>query len=284
MSDFSTPGLWHRFLGMPNHSALKALLVTAMVAVAAALVVSTTSVLLMPLQKANVAALREQQMMEMMSALPGLENVLGSSDVDSLDTRLVDLAQGLFTDTPDADSYDYVAASTDPASSIAINPADDTAGIARRALYAPVHLLRKQGQLQLLVLPVYGTGYQSTIRAWLTLAGDLNTVVAFTISEQAETPGLGSRIEDSEWQALWKQKQLRNSDGEVALSVVRGKANSDIEVDGITGATRTGNGITNMISFWLGEQGFGPFLRNLAAGDASASFNPQTSSQSTGKG
>jgi len=98
-------------------------------------------------------------------------------------------------------------------------------------------------------------------------------VVAFTINEQAETPGLGTRIENPDWQSLWKDKQLRDESGEVVISVVKGKGNGVNEVDGITGATRTGQGITNMISFWLGEQGFAPFLRNLAAGNASASMN-----------
>jgi len=79
MSD--NPTLWRRFLALPNHSALKAILVTALVAIAAALVVSTTAVLLQPKQQANVAALRQQQMQQMMSRLPGLDQVLGGSDV-----------------------------------------------------------------------------------------------------------------------------------------------------------------------------------------------------------
>jgi len=272
MSEINNHSLWRRFLELPNHSATKAILVTALVAIVAALVVSTTSVLLMPKQKANIAALRQQQMQQMMSALPGLEDVLSGSDVDTLDTRLVDLANGVFTNEPAIDNYDYLAASTEPDLSIELNASQDIAGIKRRALYAPVYLLQKQGKLQLVVLPVYGTGYQSTIRAWLTLAGDLDTVVAFTINEQAETPGLGKRIEDPDWQALWKQKHVRNNAGEIAISVVKGKGEGVNEVDGITGATRTGQGITKMISFWLGELGFGPFLRNLASGDAQAAI------------
>jgi len=150
MSKPNNRGIWKRFLVLPNHSALKALLVTSMVGIIAALVVSTTSVLLMPRQKANVAQLRQQQLQQMMATLPGLENVLSSSDVDTLDTRLVDLAKGVFTSEPTLESFDYVAASTVPELSVQIDPALDTAGIARKALYAPVYLLQKEGQLQLL--------------------------------------------------------------------------------------------------------------------------------------
>ena len=42
----------------------------------------------------------------------------------------------------------------------------------------------------------------------------------------------------------------------------------DHRVDGVSGATLTGNGVTNLIRYWLGDHGYGPFLRNIH-GDAS---------------
>jgi Na+-transporting NADH:ubiquinone oxidoreductase subunit C len=35
-------------------------------------------------------------------------------------------------------------------------------------------------------------------------------------------------------------------------------------VDGITGATRTSDGVTNLLRFWVGEDGFEPYLRRIA--------------------
>jgi Na+-transporting NADH:ubiquinone oxidoreductase subunit C len=46
---------------------------------------------------------------------------------------------------------------------------------------------------------------------------------------------------------------------------VRGTANTATEVDGITGATRSTTGVTNLVQFWLGDLGYGTFLAALKA-------------------
>jgi Na+-transporting NADH:ubiquinone oxidoreductase subunit C len=58
---------------------------------------------------------------------------------------------------------------------------------------------------------------------------------------------------------------------EIALAKGTADRNSpDAEwtVDGLSGATLTSRGVSNLLQFWLGEQGFGPFLENLRAGEA----------------
>ena len=42
-----------------------------------------------------------------------------------------------------------------------------------------------------------------------------------------------------------------------------GNAAAVYQVDGLSGATFTSNGVTNMLHFWLGEKGFGPYLQKL---------------------
>ena len=37
-------------------------------------------------------------------------------------------------------------------------------------------------------------------------------------------------------------------------------------VDGLSGATLTSNGVENTLRFWLGEEGYGPFITNYRAG------------------
>ena len=39
------------------------------------------------------------------------------------------------------------------------------------------------------------------------------------------------------------------------------------QVDGLSGATLTSNGVTKLMQYWLGEQGFGPFLERMRKGD-----------------
>ncbi len=61
---------------------------------------------------------------------------------------------------------------------------------------------------------------------------------------------------------------MRDEAGRIRIGVAKGRvepgsASAAFEVDGISGATRTGDGVTNMLRFWLGDYGFGPFLERI---------------------
>lgn len=260
MPDRSAP--WKRFLALSNNDPRKAFGVTLLVAFVSALVVSTASVMLKPLQDAHLERERQARLEAMLDTLPAMRELMLEAGVDTLETRIVDLASGRFDPAVDP-GFNPAAAAQDPATSIALPPDADRAGLKRIATHAPVHLLEKDGRLQLIVLPMSGAGYQSLIRGYLALEPDLNTVAALTITEQGETPGLGSRIEEPGWQALWAGKEIADADGRILIRTVQAPAAGPYEVDGITGATRTGNGITDMLAFWLGDHGFGPFLDRL---------------------
>jgi len=47
-----------------------------------------------------------------------------------------------------------------------------------------------------------------------------------------------------------------------------GSANASYQVDGLSGATLTSRGVSNLLSFWMGENGFQTFLSNLKSGSA----------------
>jgi Na+-transporting NADH:ubiquinone oxidoreductase subunit C len=265
MSDLSPLAWWRRFLALPNDSRLKTLGVAFLVALAAAVTVSVTSVMLKPRQDANLAAARAANLARMVAALPGLEDILRETGAETLETVVVDLERGTVDPGTNAIDFDYLAAQADPAQSTALATEDDLAGIGLRPNLAPVYLLRGEDGLALVVLPVYGAGYQSTIRAYLALRGDLNTIAALSIYEQGETPGLGSRIADPTWLAQWSGKTVADPEGAITITVVRGTAADASEVDGITGATRSTTGVSNLVRFWLGPNGFGPFLARLQA-------------------
>lgn len=266
MSDLRNP--FSKFLGRPNEDPVKILGVAAAVAVVCALVVSTAAVTLKPRQEAHLQAERDARMAAMLDTLPGMADILRDSGADSLETRLVDLATGAYADAPDPASYDMQAAAADPATAVPIPSETDVATLRQRAPFAPVHILQSGGQVRLVILPVQGQGYQSTIRALLALNADLETVAALTITEQGETPGLGARIEEPDWQAQWPGVRITNDAGEIAVSVVKGGATEPYEVDGISGATRTSNGVGTMLQYWLGPHGYGPFLDRLREGGA----------------
>ena len=251
------------FFARSNDDLVKIIGMAVLVALVSSAAVSVAAVMLRPYQEANRAAERQARIDQMLDTLPGMRDLMMESGVDTLETRLVNLDDGSFASGEDPASFDLEAALQDPNASIALDADADIAGIKRRANQSPVYLLQKDGDLKLIVLPVYGAGYQSTIRAALAIEADLTTIAALAIVEQGDTPGFGARIEEPEWLALWPGKKIADETGTVRIELVRGGASTPYEVDGISGATRTSTGLTNILRFWLGDKGFGPFLARL---------------------
>ena len=256
---------WRDFLARSNEDRVKVFGVAFLVALASSVLVSITSVTLKPLQEAHLDAERAARMAAMLDQLPGMRDIMAELEVDALETRMVELSTGAFVADVDPVTFDPVAATADEETSVAIPPDVDVAGLGRRALLAPVNLLERDGELLLVVLPVSGKGYQSTLRAMLALNADLTTISALTITEQGDTPGIGARVEDPAWLALWPGKEIVDETGKIVITVVRGAASGPHEVDGISGATITSNGVANMLRYWLGNHGYGPFLDRLRA-------------------
>jgi Na+-transporting NADH:ubiquinone oxidoreductase subunit C len=65
-----------------------------------------------------------------------------------------------------------------------------------------------------------------------------------------------------------KAKKVFDEEGNVEIRVIRGHVGKDTpeaeyKVDGLSGATLTSNGVTNLLQYWLGDHGFGPYLKNM---------------------
>ena len=119
-------------------------------------------------------------------------------------------------------------------------------------------------QITLFVLPVEGKGLWSTLYGFVALAPDINTVEGITFYEHGETPGLGGEVDNPRWKDGWKGRKAFGADGQPTIRVIKGKAGDAASdphrVDGLSGATLTCNGVTNLVQFWLGEEGYGPYL------------------------
>ena len=141
----------------------------------------------------------------------------------------------------------------------------DIANIKRRERYAKVYLLRDGDEIETIILPIRGYGLWSTMYGFIALEADGNTVSGLSFYEHGETPGLGDKIEDPRWLGLWPGKKVYDADGEPQLEVIRRREATDDphSIDGITVETLTCPGVTNMLAFWLGGQGYGPYLRGL---------------------
>ena len=201
---------------------------------------------------------------------PNLTNEEVKSIYDTrISARLVDLKTGEFVNKDPA-QFDQSLALKDPDLSIALPAEQDPAGIKRRSNIAEIYLVRdEQQQTQEIVLPVYGNGLWSVMYAFVALDTDGRTVKGITYYDHGETPGLGGEIENPNWQQRWIGKKLLDESGKPALKIVKGGARSGDEygVDGLSGATLTSNGVQHSFDFWMGELGFGPFLKKVREGE-----------------
>jgi len=182
--------------------------------------------------------------------------------------RIVDLQQGQFTDRFEAASFDSRAAARDAATSYRIPAERDLAAIKTRSRYMDVYLVLEEGRLQQVILPVYGKGLWSTMYGFVSLADDLTTVNGFAFYEHGETPGLGGEIDNPAWKKQWAGKKIYDELGQTRIEVLKGtvdKSSADAvyQVDGLAGATLTARGVGNLLSYWMGEDGYRSFLVTL---------------------
>lgn len=244
-------------------SATRALGVVLSVAFVCALLVATAAVSLRPFQKANIEA---ERLAKLELVLNALANVGQTMTIERLEPRIVELASGRYDDSVDAASFN----ADSPGSSEVLIPGEaDIAGIKRRADRVQIYLVRDaSSDVEMIILPIYGRGYQSTLYAWLVLQGDTRSVRALKFYQHGETPGVGARIEDPAWEAMWPDMPLYDGSGVLRLGVRTlaggsSGAHASFQVDGISGATRTTQGVDHMLRFWLGDYGFGPYLQRL---------------------
>ncbi len=244
------------------------------VCVICAAVVATAAVSLKPAQEANARLYMEKNVLVaagllehgQKASVPEVQAIFQRA----IQARLVDLDSGelLPQDQADARAYDQRAARNDPATSRAA-PANP-AGVRRLPNLGIVYFIMKDGQVDQIVVPVEGLGMWGTIYGFLSLAPDTNTVRGLTYYEHRETPGLGAEISSPAWLKLWQGRKGYDESGKAAIKVIKGQAGApDVDpnhIDGLSGATVTGNAVTRLMQFWLDDSGYGKFLKRYREG------------------
>ena len=238
----------------------------AIVAFIASAVVASTALVLRPRQEANRLLDQHRQVLEATGLATAGER-LARPEVtrlfnENIQAVVVHLRSGEVSPELDPAAFDQRRASTDPETSRAA-PEND-AGVSRIPDHALVYHVVRNGEIDQLVLPFQGVGLWSTMYGFLALSADLSTVRGISIYEHAETAGLGALVSDPEWRALWVGRRVFDDEWRPRLRVLKGPAPppsvSPYEVDGLAGATLTGNGVTAALHFWLGDAGLGPYL------------------------
>lgn len=256
---------------MSADSPRRALLVVFLTALVCSGLVSAAVVVLRPIQLNNQLLDMARNIMQLTGLLPSDQAVEDDEILalyKSMDRRIINIDAAEFDGEIDAATIDEHRVSTNPDLSIAIPSDQDQAQLGRRGRYSQVYMVWNDEGLDRLLLPVRGSGMWSMLYGYIALEPDLNTISGMTFYEQNETPGLGDQITHGHWLDEWKGRRVYDHDGNPRFrvnegAVAPGSAPAEYEVDGLTGATVTGNAVTSMMHYWFGPHGYQPFLLAL---------------------
>lgn len=253
-----------KIMALSNDDPKKIVAVAVTLCLVCSVLVSAAAIGLRSMQETNKQLEKQRNILQVAGLFdPGLS--VDQIFEQRIEPRVIDLATGAFTDAVDVTSYDARLAARDPESSIELSPEVDIASIKRMANYATIYLVKgKDGSgFETVIIPVHGYGLWSTLYGFLALKPDGDEIVGLQFYEHAETPGLGGEIDNPNWRAKWPGKELFGNDGDLQIEIVKSGATGAHQIDGLAGATLTSNGVHNLVRYWAGENGFGPFLKKL---------------------
>ncbi|MCX7067011.1 MAG: Na(+)-translocating NADH-quinone reductase subunit C [Methylococcales bacterium] len=270
-----------KVLALSNDNLEKTIAIAVALCLVCAVLVAFAAVALKPLQVSNKELDMKKNILDVAGLLQAdsdIEKVFSSQ----IEAKLVDLETGEYAEG-NANEYDQRKAAKDPAQSVAIPKDKDIAHIRVKAKLAKVYLVKDGNTTKSIILPVSGYGLWSTLYGFLALDADGQTVQSINFYDQAETPGLGGEVVNPKWRALWKGKKVyaeadqaslekgligEADKGEPALSLIKGtvdnsKAGSQYQVDGLAGASLTSTGVTNLVRYWMSNEGFSTYLSKV---------------------
>jgi len=257
----------------------KTITVALLLCIVCSVVVASSVILLKPVQQVNKTLNLKENILAAAGLLaPGAGKVKIEEAFKQITPRIVDLSTGEYVSSSlvekaTAAEYDQRKASKDPKFSEVLDGAKDIASIKRREKYAKVYTVENNGKVERIILPVHGYGLWSTLYGFLALEGDANTIIGLGFYEHAETPGLGGEVDNPRWKAMWPGKKVYDLEkGSTPLiNLVKGGVDASrpdaiYGVDALSGASLTSRGVTNLLHFWLGENGFQPYLERVRKG------------------
>jgi Na+-transporting NADH:ubiquinone oxidoreductase subunit C len=252
-----------------NESIVKTIGVAFAVCLICSLVVSASAVSLRDLQKEN--KLNDKRIKILQVADIYDPNISIAEQFSELESKFIDFNTGLMMDEYNnfsIDDYDQIVVTKDPNLSSKVPTSEDIAIIKNRENVGKIYILRDEiGTIDKLVLPIRGYGLWGTLYGYISIEDDFNTVSGIEFYDHKETPGLGAEVDNPKWKAQWKGKKIYK-DNKVNLAVIKGKveagdSESTYKIDGLSGATITSRGVTNMVAYWFGESGYSSLLREL---------------------
>ena len=250
-----------------KQSALGILKFATIVCLFCSLFVSTAAVSLRSFQKQNAENEKKVNILRA-AGLAGAEERLSTQQINEKFAQIIPLVIDLKTGEPARDknplTYNMYNAAQSDNEGHALT--DDPAGIKRIAKEGLAYVVADGDQISRLVLPIQGYGLWSTMYGFTALSfkDQQPTLTGITFYKHAETPGLGARITEPEWQEKWADIVPYDDNGNPHIDLVKVRNHeAKNQVDAIAGATLTSNGVEHMMNFWLGEQGYKPLVDHI---------------------
>ena len=128
----------------------------------------------------------------------------------------------------------------------------------------PLYIYHGTGEKTLYIMPLKGNGLWDEVSGNIAISDDMNTIVGTSFDHVGETPGMGAEIKDNpRFRLSFVGKKLYDQNGEYrSVQLVKGGARDPIhEVDGITAATLTGDGLNDMLKD--GIRSYEPYFKTI---------------------
>jgi len=275
-----------------KNSPLNVIILAVVLCVVCSLVVSTAAVGLKSLQDRNVALDLKANLLQ----VTGFEDLGSADEINKLfgerfEIEIIDLETGkpavkeamealneagkkMSSEEETLEKYSQVWASKSKKKSVSdpLTKDEDTVQIKYREKFSHVFIMKSEsGEVEKYVFPVRGYGLWSMMKGFLAVEPDLQTIAGLTFYAHSETPGLGGEIKSAKFKAQWPGKHIYGDEGKVRVQVVKAAPDDEYSIDALTGATITSKGVSNMMKFWMGDEGFGPYIKTKKEGSSDTS-------------
>lgn len=253
-----------------NESLGKTLFVVIALCLVCAIIVAGSAVGLKPIQQKNAALDMQRNVLDAAGLLEPSTDVVELFN-KRVETKLINLNTLEVVEQVNGQSpseYNPVTAANKPELSSPVE-GEDKASIGTREDVTKVYFINnEQGELETLVLYIRGYGLWGTMYGLISLQPDLSTVRSVNFYEHSETPGLGGEIQNPKWVAQWSGKEIYGKNNEqVEFDVMKSPAQENHDVDALSGATLTSNGVDNLMEYWFSDKAYGPLLEKIRKGE-----------------
>lgn len=258
-----------------KNEAIKTIVVAGALCIVCSILVSAVVVKLRPMQERNAELDYKKNILVSAGLLGDGEDV--EEAFSKVETVLVDFETGKIVEESDTNidlkTYDQNKAALDSTLNTKIPSDSNVADLNTRAKFAKVFLTRDEdGKPSTIILNVRSKGLWATMFGFIALEADAKTVKGFAYYAHGETPGLGGEVDNPNWKSQWIGKSIYDNEFNVNFEVVKGNVNKSspiamYQVDGLSGATITSNGVSSSIKYWFGSNAYKTFLDNVRSGE-----------------